>query len=187
MIIPGQRGGYLTGNLGAPKLYKLSGNAQEFTMSGLDGDAEGGYFIRGMIHLNGALSSYALRTNGLTTNQKGAYTIVDLAPATNAQVASLQFTGANALTAPAIMHFTCEVEARRAVGGVACYRSFRSWSVVHSDAVGANTYRYHAMGSWRDTTTNLTSLSIYASGGTYLLAGSQLIVHPTSYPFDAAA
>ena len=76
----------------------LTAIAQEYTMSGLDGDAEGGYYIRGMLYLNGASSSYALRTNGLTTNQKGAYTNKDTGPATNAQVSSLQFTGADALT-----------------------------------------------------------------------------------------
>ena len=96
------RGGFLAGQLGAPKIYPaLTAIAQEYTMSGLDGDAEGGYYILGMLYLNGAASSYALRTNGLTTNQKGAYTSKDLAPATNVQVATLQFTAADALTAPA--------------------------------------------------------------------------------------
>ena len=179
------RGGFLAGQLGAPKIYPaLTAIAQEYTMSGLDGDAEGGYYILGMLYLNGAASSYALRTNGLTTNQKGAYTSKDLAPATNVQVATLQFTAADALTAPAWMDFECRVtQARRSIGGVASYRTFKVWASVHSAAAGADTYRYEFSGSWRETSTNLTSLSVFASGGSYLLAGSQMIVYPTPAPF----
>jgi hypothetical protein len=182
------RGGFLAGPPSAARLFKLAADAQEFTLSGLDGDAELGYRIRAELYISATASEYIIKPNGLTTNQRWAVTTVDLAPSTQRQETEMVIVESGAYTAPAWVSVEIVIEATRTIGGLAHYRAFRSEATVNSDAAGAHTYRFRGAGSWRDGgAANLTSLVFRAQAGVYILANSQAIVEPLSSGFSATA
>lgn len=165
--------------------HKAPANAQEIVMPGLDGDRDGGYIVRGAVHLLAASGGavYSLRPQGLTTDQTGRWIVEGGGYAT---VALLQIIGPVNLTpGPIYMDFTTLIEAQRTIGGVASWRRFRTITKLHHNQISPYQLSYEATGNWRETATNLTSLTLYSSVAGSILAGSCLQVFRTARKFPA--
>lgn len=170
---------------GSGTLVKTTSDVQELTIPGLDGNADGGYYIEGVIHvptLSGG-TVFSWRPNGLATNQVAR---LNSLVAAYASASTMAFTESiNLSTAPLCLHVSAWFNAQTTVGGVATWRNIYTRTSFNFNI--ATTYQtiYHSNANWQETSTNVTSLSVYASTGAHILAGSQLRYWKTAYKWDA--
>jgi len=158
-------------------LFSLAADATDFTLSGLDGNAEGSYDVDGVILVGATATSLSWLCNGLATNIKSSYTAVDTGLGVTRGTAGL-FTDAIAWDAPTFVNVHARVRAQRTINGVAAYVSIETRANVISDEAAVFDYAYISNMSWREATTNLTSLVLHASAASMLLTGSYLVVTP---------
>lgn len=151
-------------------------NVTDLEIPGLDGNADGRYYLEGVIHVPASVAHvYTFRPNGLTTNLSGvqsdnegtATTSTDwrIAPSVNEST-------------PVAITFRAWIGAQTTVGGVATRRTFDCLTLVtHGNSGETYQYSYRCTGVWRETSTNLTSLNLVSSVASGILQGSSIHVY----------
>ncbi len=157
-------------------------NMQELVIAGLDGDLHGRYYIEGLIHVSVTSSAvFSFRPNGLNTGFAGSLWVNHSG---TADATDMRFTNAmNFATGPIQLKFRTYVNAQKTVGGVATWRLFETDATAHYNVSGTYQTSYRSTGNWRESATNMTSLSIIGSVTGSILSGSQIMVYRTANRF----
>lgn len=148
----------------------------DLEIAGLDGDTDGRYYMEGVIHVPASTAVYyTVRPNGVITNLGG----VAWGDAGGSLIAGYWILCDSIDQAgPVCLSFQAWINAQASVGGVARQRHFVARTLVtHANAGLAYQSGYECTGSWRETSTNITSLNIVSSVASKILQGSAVQVY----------
>ncbi len=160
---------------------------QTMTISGLSGNSDGAYIIKGRLVIPSAtLQTLTMRPNGLTTNlfsrdTNNYGTLGGTSADWSLGSWSAGFTGS-----PLRVDLRMEIFPGKTQDGNTAYTTFFSELHLCAPTTGTlETYSFQSHGVWNETATELTSLVLNSSNASGLEAGSELLVYVPTVSFTA--
>lgn len=138
--------------------YVVPSDTDTVTISGLNGDRDGGYLVRARGNCNSIVAAYLVRPNGLTTNQFS--TRVDIRTPAVVSGTNINIGAATQVR----WHFELWCAAARDASGVPGRRFVARFSRIETPT--PEVVEYFSSGVWDDDTTLLTSMVFAAPAGT---------------------
>jgi hypothetical protein len=153
----------------------LGSDQATVTFSGLDGDTDETYVMRGHISLANSTDSLSLRPNGVSTGLASAQHQTGSATHTVGGVFSswLVMAAWNATIGEGNFEITFYAKSGLSRAGSATQRHYKATTVASDTRI-----LYH--GNWSDAETNVTSLEIISSSGNRMLTGSIITLYKTA-------
>ena len=147
----------------------ITSDSQVQTFSGLDGDSDVAYLLKGTIKSNaGAAADLTLEPNNISTNQTAVLIQGDGTSVTTVTETTLEF---GAVLGNGEMCFDLFIFSSKSINSIARQRIGMSKCSIEGPRV--RMYGFH----WNETTTNITSLEVQASSANAIGNGSQLILY----------
>lgn len=159
---------------------------QTLTVSGLTGNADGYYVIRGRLIVPSATANtITLRPNGLNTNLYSRIGANNAAGTAQNEwrlggAWSSSFTGVPVL----VYEFNMLMYASKSLNGTAIYSSYWCDSNLCGDLTNNQSYSWQSHGTWDETSTELTSLEFRSSDASGIEAGSEILVFSPTQTFN---
>jgi hypothetical protein len=152
----------------------LGSDSSTITFSGLDGDTDEIYFLRGHISLADSTARLDLRPNGSTTGLNGSQHQTSSATHTVAATTTWIVMAAwNNTIGESNFEATFFAKSGMSRSGSTTQRHYKATTVASTTRI-----TYH--GTWSDAETNVTSLEIVSSSGNRMLTGSIISLYKTA-------